>query len=108
MKPKRHKYGNASQVKCYSDGGKVGKRAKKGGKKKKQHALTNYSAGSSTKEKMDKLGLADGGKPKMKPPERVEVSSPILDAAKAKGYGPGGPQTPVAKGTYNPKPKRKR
>lgn len=41
--------------------------------------------------------------PKMKPHKPKKVKSPILERAKKKPYGPGGPKTPGAK-----KKKRKR
>ena len=33
----------------------------------------------------------------LKPPKIKKVKSPILERAKEKGYGPGGPMTPGAK-----------
>jgi hypothetical protein len=41
--------------------GKGFKKGSKKGSKAKQSALSNYAGMSSTKSKMDKLGLADGG-----------------------------------------------
>ena len=39
--------------------------------------------------------------PKLTPPKMKPVKSPILEASKKKGYGPGGPQTPGAKAKRN-------
>jgi len=108
-----HKYANASQVQCYADGGPV---KKKGGKKAKKKASpemlgsgTAAAAGeaiqNTRKRQMEELGLKDGGPVKMKPHKPAKVKSPILEASKKKGYGPGGPHTPGAKGTYPRKKK---
>jgi hypothetical protein len=121
-----HKYGNASQVKCWADGGKVKKTlANRGNQidaavdkaqtgtppaKKAPPKKNPYPAGSARAKlwaRKEKDKMADGGKVKMKPHVPAKVKSPILERAK-KGPGPGGPKTPVAKGTYNPKPVRKR
>lgn len=96
------------RVHKYADGGKVvksetdaeyGKKVKRGNKKK-DSKLTEYSGMSVRERQMKELGLADGGKVKMKPPmkggkpKRITTKNP-----------PGGSETPGAKGTY-PKPKK--
>jgi len=107
----KHKYGNGGQVKVhYADGGKVAKK-----KKKKVATPEMLGTGMAAKagktlrdrraEQMKDMGLADGGKPKMKPHKPAKVKSPILEASKKKGYGPGGPMTPGARGTYPRKKK---
>lgn len=110
---RKHTYANASQVKCYADGGPVKKAKKKGKKKVATPEMLGTGgaaqAGTTLRDKraqqMKDMGLADGGKPKMKPHKPAKVKSPILERQKKKGYGPGGSQTPGAKGTY---PKRKK
>lgn len=111
MKPKRHKYGNASQVTCYADGGKVTKKKKK----KKVTPQPNKGAeatpemlgsGAAAKagdalknrrqQQMDELGLKDGGSVKMKPPKKGNKPKKIGEGMNK----PGGPYTPGAKGTY--------
>lgn len=104
-----HKYDCNKVVKSYSDGGPVKKAGKKMKKHPKKNPLADYGTGSSTKKKMKDLGLADGGRVK---PDRRQMKPP-QSGGKPKRIGedmgaPGGPHTPVAKGTYNPKPKRVR
>lgn len=113
----KRQYGNASQVKChvnsYADGGKVKKKVKPKPKQTDQSKKVDPSmlgtgaaakAGEALKNKrqqqMDELGLKDGG---MVPPKKGRKPKSEYDKAKEKGYGPGGPKTPGAKGTY---PKR--
>lgn len=80
MKPKSHKYGNASQVKCYADGGEVSRTKKKAAKKKTSRVRTDArgnvqseSVGSASDtirnrraQQMEALGLRDGGSVKKK------------------------------------------
>ena len=101
----KHKYGDCMAK--YADGGTVKKQGKKGGKNKKKATPDMLGsgaaarAGSTLKDKraqqMKDLGLKDGGKPKMRPPKRPKIESPILKDAEKRGYGPGGPHTPGAK-----------
>lgn len=109
------KYGCGGKVvKSYADGGKVVEKGKKKAPKPEPEMLGTGLAANAGKalkgrakqlaDKEKELGLKDGGKAKMKPHVPARVKSPILEKSKKKGYGPGGPHTPGAKGTY---PKRK-
>ena len=117
MKPRKHKYGNASQVKCYSDGGKVAKKGNKKRKPKPEMLGTGMAADAGRKlkgreqqlkDKEKELGLNDGGKvlpkkPPMKPPEKGGTPKRITTPGKPGDTGPWG-ATPARD---RQKPKRK-
>jgi len=106
------KYGCGGKVvKSYQDGGKVEQKPKPKPKAEDVPLGDGLASNAASeiknrrKQQMKDLGLKDGGKA-MAPPKKGKKPKSEYDKAKEKGYGPGGPMTPGARGTYPPK-KRK-